>query len=159
MRAPTSHGMTMVTTPEPKRISGSPNMASSDADGEVAHHHQVAAAGQAVAVDLGDDRLRVVEQLEHPMGVVRQGRPPPGYVERAVLLLVLGLLLEVVAGAERASRSRDDQDPDGVVSGRARERAGEGLDQLVGEGVEPLGTVQGEPANRPQVLLQQDGFV
>ena len=29
LRAPSSHGITIVTTPEPKRISGSPNLASS----------------------------------------------------------------------------------------------------------------------------------
>ena len=65
------------------------------AHGEVAHHHQVAPAGQAERVHLRDDRLRMVEELQHLVGRVlellvparpspscRRRRPRPGRSRR-----------------------------------------------------------------------------
>ncbi len=116
----------MVTTPEPNWISGSPNTASSDGHRQVAHHHEVAPAAQAVPVDLGDHRLRVVEQLEHAVDVVGQRVAPGGHVGALELLGPRrGRSRRRTSGRRRASTS----DPDRRVRRRPRRgRATSGLD-------------------------------
>ena len=48
-----------------------------------------------VTVDLGDHRLGVVEDLEHPLDVACQLGAPSGDVGRSFLRALLGLLLQV----------------------------------------------------------------
>ena len=74
--------------------------------GQVAHHHQIAPAGETVAMDLGDDRPGVVEDLEQSIETVGET------VQGTLRSRFLG---EVVAGAERAAGPGDHDHPDSRV--------------------------------------------
>src|ERR671919_113111 len=123
--------------------------------GEVAHHHQVAPAGQAVAVDLGDDRFGVVEELEHVLDASRQLLTPAGPIGRAVLRVLRGLLLQVVAGAEGPAGATDHHHAGSFVRRCARQRFRERFDQGGGERVQHFRAVQREAADRADIVLQE----
>ena len=77
-------------------------------DDEVAGHRQLEAAGERVAVDLGDDGFRAVEDRERRLDVLAEDLAP---APRGV-----GLALgQVVAGAERPTGAGDRDDADALV--------------------------------------------
>ena len=146
---------------------------------QVAECGQMGAAGQAVAVDLGDDRLLAVENtvvelageelvLGEPgvvlldidvhaarrvahVGVV-DGRP----VVVGVRIVGLGLAGgEVVAGAEGRPGAFDDDDPDVVIHLHLVDSHGEFDSPGVAHGIPLLGGVENEPADR-RILLVDD---
>ena len=104
---PTRYGIR--ARPVPSR-SGSPARRawSFGRDDQVARHRELEAAGERVAVDLGDDRLRAVEEFER-RGHVGGEEVAPRHRTADV---PARLLLEVVPGAEGAACSgeRDDAD-------------------------------------------------
>ena len=116
---------------------------------EVAGHRQLEAAGQRIAVDLGDDGLGAAP--DGSVAATSRGQhatPAPGVVR-----LLLG---QVVAGAERPAGAVDDDDPDGIVGDGRRDRLGQGLAQLVADGVELGRPVEREP-DAPRRRRRQAG--
>ena len=101
-----------------------------------------------------DHRLRVVEDPEHPVVVVLQR---PGAIAR-VDLAALGVLVQVVAGAERPARAAQDDDADASSSAAASSARRERVHQRSVQRVQRARPVHREPADGPEVVGQQDGF-
>ncbi len=124
-------------------------------DAEVAERSQLRAAGQAVAVDLGDDRFRQLpedpvaeEHVARPVVVrrvrgvrVRQLRARVN-VGRPFARVAAGR--EVVACAEGAAGRLEDDDADVPVGLGFLQCVEELATQFVGEGVELLRAVEGD---------------
>ena len=115
---------------------------------QVAGHRQLEPAGQRVAVDLGDDRLRAWTDRERRRHVAAEHVAP---AQRG-----RGLLLgQVVAGAERPTGAGDRDDPDALVGGGVGDRGGQLVAQLRVERVQLVGTVERQP-DAPRRRVAQD---
>ena len=124
-------------------------------DDEVAGHRELEAAGQRIAVDLGDDRLGRIEEPQRGRDVGRQQLAPGDRAaDRA-----LGLLGQVVAGREGPAGALEDDDPDAGVGFGCVEGGHERCDQRAVEGVELRRAVQREPDAPRRPLGQEDGLV
>ena len=125
---------------------------------EVAGRGQLGPAGQAVAVDLGDDRRGHVPHLEPVVDDV--ARPPTVDLGDRALDVVVAARAEVVAGREARPGAPDDDDRDlGVAVGGPQpveQRAAQGVVERVALGR----SVQRQAADpRRRVIDQQHGFV
>ena len=103
---PMTHGRIRVTIPLPNPELGLPEHGVVGGDRDVAGHGQLARAGQAVAVDSGDRRLREPPEPHRHVEVALQHLPPGGDA-----LDGLGRrLLEVEPGGERPAGAPDHDD-------------------------------------------------
>ena len=122
---------------------------------EVAPGGQLAAAGQAVAVDLGDDRLLQVPDAHPGLGDV----PGPLALARRGEVRVLVALVaaaEVVAGREARAGAADDRHVDVVVEVGGLERLDELTAERVVQGVALLGPVEREAAHVGGGVVDED---
>ena len=127
-------------------------------DDEVGHHREFEAAGDRVAVELGDGDLLHVPEVHPDVGDA--GHAAADAHDQAVAVFVDGAELavhgigavaagrcEVVAGGEGPAGALDDQDADIVVGFEVFERVAEVVDELLRERVHFLGAVERDPAN------------
>jgi hypothetical protein len=123
----------------PSLISGWPNFGVVGRDDEVAHHGQLAAAAQGKAADGRDHRLAHAADLLPVAGdvvlVVDVGEGVGGHGA------------DVGAGGKRLFAAGQDDAADAVVGVKAFERLAQLIHELVVQGVELLGPVQGDDAH------------
>ena len=124
----------------------------------VGHHRHLTAAGEGVAVQLGDRDLGHVPVVHLDVGdLLHAGAHVP---EQAAALVVDGAVAaddsvgpaslgrgEVVAGAEAASGALDDDDADAVVGLVVVKGLVELEEKLLGERVHLLGAVEGDASD------------
>ncbi len=123
-------------------------------DHEVGHHRQFAAAREAVAVNLRDGHLRHAEEVHVNVGDLLHARAnaheqPPALVVDCLVAANhrIGAAAggrEVVPGAEGAPGAADDDHAAGVIGFEVVEGVVPLVEQLLGEGVHLLGTVEGD---------------
>ena len=128
-------------------------------DEQIAVRRELAPAGEAVAVGLGDDDLGEVPDQEVPGVEVAGPLRRPGD-ERADVGQVLGRdpAAEVVAGAEAAAVALDDDDGHVRIALGHPQGVEQLAPQLVAQGVHPLRPVQRDPGQR-RVHLVEDVLV
>src|SRR3954447_14478923 len=132
-----TNGIRSVTGGEPKRISGSPIRASAAAavtldamaSSEAPGIGQLESPGGCVAVDLGDDRLRAMEDRERRRDVAAEDVAPS---EGSRWLR----FREVVPGAERPTGAGDGDDADAIVGGGLGDRGREIVAKLRADRIE-----------------------
>ena len=116
VRTPTTHGRNIETTPEPNRTSTYPKTASSAATAR--SHASIRSVPPARQYECTDAMtgFGLLEDPEQPLRVAVELSVPLG----RVLGPLLGVLVEVVAGAERPARPAEDHDVHVVVLRRPR---------------------------------------
>src|SRR3990172_7106857 len=117
---------------------------------EVARHGELAGAGEAPTPNRRDRRLLEAPELHREVYVVLE-HPVPAL---RALDLVCHLLADVVPGREGAPGTGQDDDLHAVVFERRAHRGEQAVHDRLVEGVQLLGTGEGDPRGRPAGLLE-----